>query len=96
MKMEECGTGYEPGDASDLSRIITELYDEPGRRKTWSENAKRVFERHFDAEIVYKDMARYLGNIANGFRERYGRTRGDPSSCLRGSSMLWGPRSASF
>ena len=59
-----------PGDASDLSRTIAELYDEPGRLKTWSENARSVFERHFDAEIVYKDMARYLGDIANRFRER--------------------------
>lgn len=70
LKMEECGTGYEPGDASDLSRTITELYDDPCRLKIWSENARSVFERNFDAEIVYKEMARYLGNIANGFRER--------------------------
>jgi glycosyltransferase involved in cell wall biosynthesis len=70
LKMEECGTGYEPGDAFDLSRTIAELYDDPCRLKTWSENARSVFERQFDAEIVYKDMARYLGNIANGFRKR--------------------------
>ena len=61
-----------------LSRVIRPICHGPSSGcttipvglKTWSENAKSVFEWHFDAEIVYKDMARYLGNIANRFRER--------------------------
>jgi glycosyltransferase involved in cell wall biosynthesis len=70
LKMEECGTGYEAGDAAALSRTITELYDDPCRLKRWSENAKGVFERDFNADIVYADMARYLGDIADRFRRR--------------------------
>jgi hypothetical protein len=43
------------------------LYDDPGGLKAWSENAKKVFDRCFDAEIVYREMSRYLVDIANRF-----------------------------
>jgi len=70
LEAEKCGTCYEPGDQPGLSRAIIGLYDDPGGLKAWSENAKQVFERRFDAEIVYREMSRYLVDIASRFPGR--------------------------
>lgn len=72
LEAEGCGAGYEPGNPSGLSRILIGLYDDPRGLKAMSENAKKVFERRFDAEIVYREMSRHLADIADRFRGRNG------------------------
>ncbi len=80
LEAEECGSGYDAGDPSSLSQAIIRFYDAPDLLRSWSENAKRVHERRFDAEFVYRDMVRYLAGIADGYCNKKGTAVSGPCS----------------
>lgn len=62
------GESYEPGDATDLARRIGDLMNTPDALREYSDHARQTFERHFNAEIVYREMAGYLSEVVEEHR----------------------------
>jgi glycosyltransferase involved in cell wall biosynthesis len=64
IEKEEVGIYYPPGDTDALVNSILKLYEDKLLRKKYSENAKKVFEKYFDAEIIYESYATYIEDVA--------------------------------
>ncbi|RBP04723.1 glycosyltransferase family 4 protein [Rossellomorea aquimaris] len=58
----DCGMLYK--DSNDLKDIILKLYDNENLKLAMSQNAKKLYNEKFNSDIVYKEMADYLINIA--------------------------------
>jgi glycosyltransferase involved in cell wall biosynthesis len=48
VREARCGVVVAPGDSRGLAREIVRLRDDPERRRTMGDNARRLFERRFD------------------------------------------------
>ncbi len=59
----DIGYWYSPKDADALSGHIRRLYDDKRLHETMSANARRIFNRMFHADHIYKDYAKHLEHI---------------------------------
>lgn len=62
------GESYEPGDAMGLARRLVDLMNNPYALREYSKHARRAFERHFNAEIVYREMTSHLSAVVEDYR----------------------------
>jgi glycosyltransferase involved in cell wall biosynthesis len=62
---QDCGASYRTGDADGLARTLIKLAASPARVRELSANARKAFDRFFTAEMVYGEMAAYLGDIVD-------------------------------
>lgn len=61
-----CGINYDPGDASDLARIILKLKHDPDLILQMSANARILFNNQFDADSIYNSLVTHLEKICYG------------------------------
>lgn len=54
------GLYYPPNDATTLADHIERLKNDPGFYATLSQNARRAFQDHFDADAIYPDFVRHI------------------------------------
>lgn len=70
LKENKCGLTYTEGDTQDCARQIKKLYSHPERCRQMAENACKLFERDFEAEVVNQQFENYfyriLGGTSNG------------------------------
>lgn len=64
LERESCGLTYDSGDASALFRCIVDLKDNPILRRRLAANASRVFSSSFSAEVVYRQAATFVEQVA--------------------------------
>lgn len=64
----DLGRSYDPGDATGLARQMIAVMDHPDAWKRFSDHARQAFERYFNAEIVYREMGKYLCSVVEDFR----------------------------
>ncbi len=55
--------GFTYNNEKELEKYLLELINKCSLRKQMSQNAKKLFDKHFSAEKVYRDMIKYLENI---------------------------------
>ena len=55
--------GFTYNNEKELEKYLLELINNSSLRKQMSQNAKKLFDKHFSAEKVYGDMIKYLENI---------------------------------
>ncbi len=56
LERYQCGVLFEEGNAESLATQLCELYDDPKRQGLLSQNAKRLFESKFEANLVYDPL----------------------------------------
>jgi glycosyltransferase involved in cell wall biosynthesis len=70
LQEQDCGLTYAPEEAGSFTVELMKLRDTALRRRL-SLNARRLFERHFEAERVYGQFADYLEEVAD-FSPQFG------------------------
>ncbi len=65
LETYQCGRTYQPGDVQGLVAILNDLYDNPLKLKTMSNNAYKLFQEKYTAEKVYNDMAKLIEQVSN-------------------------------
>lgn len=63
IKKYRIGYTYQAGDLDGFCDIVVRLANEPALLKELSNNAKRVFNEHFDAERIYESYVRHIESI---------------------------------
>lgn len=61
----EAGIPVKPGDPQALASAISELADDPSRRRAMGHNGRRYVEKHFDRPVVAAQLARLMENMVN-------------------------------
>ena len=59
----QIGFYYPPNDVDALVDCIMKLYNNPDLYKRMSENAKRIFDKMFDADKIYDDYAEHIEKV---------------------------------
>ena len=59
LAREECGLSYRPGSAESLAEVLTALLD-PSLRSRLGRNAKALYDREFDGELVTQRLADHI------------------------------------
>lgn len=66
---EQVGLNYNPGNADELCSCINSLLDNPQMRDTFSQNAKVLFMKEFNAAMIYDDYAQHVESLFQAGRE---------------------------
>lgn len=65
LKTYQCGKTYQPGDVKGLVAILNDLYDNPVKLHTMSNNAYKLYQEKYRAEKIYNDMAQLIEQVSN-------------------------------
>jgi glycosyltransferase involved in cell wall biosynthesis len=65
VRKAEAGIPVKPGDPQALASAISELADDPSRRRAMGHNGRRYVEKHFDRPVVAAQLARLMENMVN-------------------------------
>jgi len=65
VRKAEAGISVKPGDPQALASAISELADDPSRRRAMGHNGRRYVEKHFDRPVVAAQLARLMENMVN-------------------------------
>jgi glycosyltransferase involved in cell wall biosynthesis len=66
----QLGFYYQPGDVDALVNNIIKLYNNTSLYNKISVNARRVFDKMFDAERIYEKYAEHIETMAEGYSKR--------------------------
>jgi glycosyltransferase involved in cell wall biosynthesis len=61
-----CGVTYENDNVQALTRVLLNLNHNPDHLRRMSDNARQLYQKQFDATIVYPQMADHLECVARG------------------------------
>jgi len=67
LKKHQCGISYSAGNAYALATMLTRFCDDREKLKIMSQNAILLFQEHFTAEKVYKEMMEHLVKMTEKF-----------------------------
>lgn len=69
LESNQCGWTYQNNDADGLETIVRRLMNDHDLQKRAGDNALRLFQSHFSAELVYSDMIEYLVELSGRRKE---------------------------
>lgn len=65
-----CGLTYRAGDGNDCVNKLTVILDDRELRLEMGRNAKDLFEKHFDSEIIFDGLITHLENVYKIYKTR--------------------------
>lgn len=63
LEKEQCGVYYAPGDPIMLAESVQWYLNNPTERVTMGQKARDLFERRFDAAVIYPEFVRHLERL---------------------------------